>query len=334
MIMSQLRRRQSVLWTGVTAVAALAACDNAGESLSTRVPGGGSIGVVAYFDRDGSGTPNPPVDTAFAGVQVMLISPGGGAPIDSGQTDVGGAVTFSNLPTGRYTVRVDTVGLGDSLVFTGTSPTEVTVLLNAAPPTILASFGFATSSIAAARGLAVGTRTLIRGVILAGLGTYSDTTAYIGDSTGSIRLTTAAGAFSVPGDSVRVVGTVARRTGQPVLDNAQISAYYLIPPGGVEPAPVSVSSGTAAGASNGQLDAALVSITAATIIDTLTSGTDFVIQVNDGSGQLEIAVDAVISLPAAPIVLGGTLDAIGVLAPAPGATWQLKPRSTADLTIH
>jgi hypothetical protein len=308
-------------------------CDNAGESLATKVRGAGTVNAQAYFDRDGSGTPTAG-DTTLKDVSVLLVAPGGGAQVASGLTDANGIVIFNGVPVGRYTLVVDTAGIGDSLIFTGTTPSEVTVTLQTAPPSIFASFGFATSSISAVRGLAAGTRALVRGVILAGRGTYSDTTAYISDSTGSIRLTTTVGALSQPGDSVRVVGTVASRTGQPVLDNAQISAYYLIPPGGVEPTPVAVNSGAAAAASSGQLDAALVSVTGATIIDTLSVGTDFVIQVDDGSGQLDVTVDVAVNLPAAPIVLGNALDAIGILVPSAGGVWQLKPRAAADLTPH
>ncbi len=51
-------------------------------------------------------------DTVFAGVRVNLVSPGGTIPVASGVTDAGGLVDFTGVSVGRYTVVVDTTGLG------------------------------------------------------------------------------------------------------------------------------------------------------------------------------------------------------------------------------
>lgn len=311
----------------------LAACDNAGESFSQGVEATGTVDAQAYFDRDGSLAPTPGnIDTVFAGVRINLVPPGGHVPVATALTDANGLVTFTGVSAGRYSIIVDTASLGDSLTFTGASPTEVTVFPGGLG-SITGSFGFPPSSVSDVRGASVGDRVFITGVILAGFQTFGDTTAYLVDVTGSIRLTRAFFNAPLPGDSVRVTGTVARRTGQVVVDSAKIYIYFLSPPA-PQPVPTALSTGTARNAAGGTLDAALVSITGATIIDTATVGTDFVIQVNDGSGMLDVVFDANVSPPVAQPAPGQTLVGDGVLVPINATTWQLKPRATGDVTIN
>jgi hypothetical protein len=310
------------------------ACDNAGESFSHGVGAVNVINAGAFFDRDGSGTFNAP-DTLFAGVKVNLVSPGGTIPVASGVTDAGGLVDFTGVSVGRYTVVVDTTGLGgDSLVATGAIPSEVTITATGTAQSIAASFGFAISSISSVRGLPGGTRVLVKAGVLAGRTTFSDTTANVSDNSGAIRLTNASGAVSAPGDSVRIVGTVGNRKGQPVINNAQIFSYFLINPGDPPPQPVSASTHIAATADGGLLDAALVAVTGATIADTSTVGNDFVIGVDDGSGRLEVVFDSNLGPPAPPAPIGGTFSGNGVLVPVTGSIWQLRVRADTDVTIN
>ena len=309
------------------------ACGNAGDSLATGVGATNTINAGAFFDRDGSGAFNNP-DTVLAGVRINLVSPAGTRVIQSGLTDASGVVSFHGVEVGRYSIVVDTgAKLGDSLGFTGAAPAEVTIIAQGPPQNIAASYGFPTSTIQAARGLAVGTRVLVRGGVLAGRVTFSDSTAYISDLSAAIRLTAATGAISLPGDSVRVIGTIGTRDGQPVIADAQFG-YFLIAPGDPPTVPYSVSTNVAAHAAGGGLDASLVLVSGATIIDTSTVGSDFVVQVDDGTGVLDVVFDLAVNPPATPAAPGATLRASGVLVPATGSIWQLKPRETADVTIN
>jgi hypothetical protein len=97
---------------------------------------------------------------------------------------------------------------------------------------------------------------------------------------------------------------------------------------------VNASTHFAATADGGLLDAALVAVAGATIVDTSTVGNDFIIRVNDGSGPLDVVFDAKIGPPTPPAPLGGTLSGNGVLVPATGSTWQLRVRDNADVTIN
>ena len=87
----------------------------------------------------------------------------------------------------------------------------------------------------------------------------------------------------------------------------------------------------AATADGGLLDAALVGVAGATMIDISTVATDVAIRMNDGSGPLDVVFDPNLGPPAP---LGGTLSGNGVLVPATGSTWQLKVRADTDVTIN
>jgi hypothetical protein len=97
---------------------------------------------------------------------------------------------------------------------------------------------------------------------------------------------------------------------------------------------VNASTHVAAIADGGLLDAALVWVAGATVIDMSTVGTDVAIPVNDGSGLLDVVFDARIGPPMPPAPLGGTLSGNGILVPLTGSIWQLKVRADADVTIN
>ena len=94
---------------------------------------------------------------------------------------------------------------------------------------------------------------------------------------------------------------------------------------------MNASTHVAATADGGLLDAALVGVAGATMIDISTVATDVAIRMNDGSGPLDVVFDPNLGPPAP---LGGTLSGNGVLVPATGSTWQLKVRADTDVTIN
>ena len=97
---------------------------------------------------------------------------------------------------------------------------------------------------------------------------------------------------------------------------------------------MNASTHVAATANGGPLDAALVGVAGASIIDIPTVGTDIAIRVNDGSGLLDVVFDARIGPPTPPSPPGGTLSGNGILVPVTGSTWQLKVRADAHVTIN
>lgn len=97
---------------------------------------------------------------------------------------------------------------------------------------------------------------------------------------------------------------------------------------------MNASTHVAATADGDLLDAALVGVAGATIIDISTVGTDVAIRVNDRCGLLDMVFDARIGPPTPPAPQGGTLSGNGILMPVAGSTWQLKVRADTDVTIN
>ncbi|HEX2166833.1 MAG TPA: carboxypeptidase-like regulatory domain-containing protein, partial [Longimicrobiales bacterium] len=143
---------------------------------------------------------------------------------------------------------------------------------------------FPAVTIAAARATAAGSRVVVQGLALNAVGAFGDSTLHVMDATGSIRavrVSTGAGGTAAAGDSVRVLGTMTTRDGQPAITNA--TAVVTRAAVGL-PAADSIATGTAAGAAGGSRDAAQVRI-GGTIISSQTTNGDLILGVDDGSGR-------------------------------------------------
>lgn len=306
-------------------------CSNDGADLGIALPGGGGISAQIYYDRDFSGNPTA-ADTAFAGLPVFLLVAGTQDTVGTDTTDANGAVNFSNLTSGPFTVSVDSaLVLGDSMVTTLT-PARATVTSGAAAPFISIRVGYPVLTIQEARSGAAGRKVVVAATVLAGSQSFSDTTVHVRDTGGALRLTqivVTIGGTVLPGDQVRLLGRIASRTGQPVLDSARIALV------GLGPAPVAdtLTSAEAANALVGTRDADLVRVIAGAVTDTLTVGADFRVTIDDGSGPLEVLIDSALQLGAGPFVPGDSLNVAGVLVPLGGGNWQLKPRAQLDITV-
>jgi hypothetical protein len=154
----------------------------------------------------------------------------------------------------------------------------------------------------------------------------------VADAVGSLRVINVSSTVFA-GDSLRLIGSVAVAVGQPVLS---VSGVTVLGPGHL-PAAVDRSTGSAASAAGGQLDAALVRVSGATISDTASIGTAyFRLTVNDGSGALHVLLDVNAGeRNYTADVPGELLDVTGLLVPeTAGGTWILKPRKPADIVRH
>lgn len=332
MVRSLRSRLRFALPLGLAALAA--ACGNAGDGLGIKLPG--SQGVVAqlFVDRDFNGVFSVQ-DTVVAGLQVYLLVAGGqGDTVAVDTTDASGQVGFPNPPLGRYTVSVDSVAaLGDSL-FTFLTPATVQVAAGTPTQVFAIRLGFPSDDITGVRSSTAGRRVVTSGLVLAGRQSNSDSSAFLRDATGALRLTSSVvvvGNFVAPGDSVRVLGTVALRAGQPVLDAAQI---VLLQPGLAAPAPDTVTTQQAAGALGGLRDADLVRIQAALVTDSTTLAGHYQVTVDDGSGPVDVVLDSILAIPPTAVVPGDSLRVNGVLVPTGSGSWRVKPRGGTDLTVY
>jgi len=311
----------------------LTACSNAGSDLGLLPVVRRSITVVVSLDRDASGSTTN-VDTAYTGARVLLRPAAGGQPIDSALSDNKGFAFFENVPVGRYAVTVDPASVGDSVAVSVIDPDIVTLVAgddNGSVALVLLSYP--TPSLQAVRQFPLGKRVLVRGLILAGIPSFRDTTAYIKDTSGYLRLTRVSfrggQTGNNPGDTVSAIGTTSTRAGQPTLDLSIITTLGSRP----APVPIPLSTAVAGTAMGGFLDAGLVVITSAVISDTATIAPDFSVVASDGSGPLTIVLDSQGGYNPSSFVPGRTVTVRGVLVPSGTGSWQLKPRGTSDVIL-
>ena len=307
-------------------------CSNAGEDFGFGGGSNGAVGVFVFLDRDGSLNPNP-ADTVLAGIKVGLVVPGTTDTLFSKTTDGTGNAIFTGLPLGDYTLVVDTNSVGDSVDVQLIDSTHVVLRNNAPQQQMFVRIGFPSATVTEARALTAGTRVFVKGLLLTDLNVFADTTAHLGDAGGAIRLTNArdAGPPTNSGDSVRVLGTVSTRAGQPVLDSAQVNLFHF---GTGVTTPVGVTTLQANTAQGGTRDAALVLLSNAVIqTDTSTVNGDYTFSVDDGSGPVKVVLDQDLPFPVAQFIPGKTLDGRGVLVPTGTGTWVFKPRANSDVVL-
>lgn len=186
-------------------------------------------------------------------------------------------------------------------------------------------------SIADARSRPVGDTVVVVGVALNNVTTFGDGSLHLADSSsafGAIRVFPFNVTSIFAGDSVRIRGVRGTRNGQPTIESATSTFVASV----VVPVPEFLTTAIAAQALAGRFDADIVSVTNATITSTATVGGDFVMTVNDGTGLLQVVLDQDITFNTGVYVVGLSVDVTGLLVPTGGGTWQLKPRSDADIS--
>ena len=185
-------------------------------------------------------------------------------------------------------------------------------------------------TVAAARTTPLGDEIVIVGVALNDRAAFGDQTVHFRDGSGSLRATGVATVLVFQGDSARFRGTVGVANGQRVLQAVTVTRVTNLGP----PVAADVATATAASASGGTLDAALVRVTRAVISARQLSPPDLLLTVSDGSGALTIVLDGDAGIDGTPYQAGAEIDVTGVLVPTGTGTWRLKPRGSGDLTIR
>ena len=132
------------------------------------------------------------------------------------------------------------------------------------------------------------------------------------------------------GDSVSLVGTTGVVNGRVVL--ADVTARVVGVARGLPPAD-SGSTQRASSADNARLGDAQMRIAGAVVRDTSSLGNFRRVGVDDGSGRLEVLLNRNVAFPLEAFSPGATVNMTGLLTPsATGSTWQLRPRSPADVS--
>ena len=308
---------------------ALLACSDPGGVTSID-DGTAVVAGTAYVDRDGDnvfGTGDTPV----AGAAASLLVHATGDTVARAQSIANGTFLLRNLTAGTYRLEVDLGAMGDTLAVLSTGASPLVVASgDTAVAHVRVGYSATRTSIAGARALPAGQRAIISGVALNGSPVFGDSTLHLMDATGSIRVTQVSTAIAL-GDSVRVIGTIASRAGQPVV-GAETTAIELA--GAGTPDPDSVSTGEAAIASAGQLDAAQVTVTG--MVTTVRPGPsgDVLLTIDDGSGELVVELRASAGFGSTSFAAGQAVRVGGVLVPDESAPrWNLRPRATWDIAV-
>jgi hypothetical protein len=319
------------------ALIAAAACTNAGETLTLPPLAIGAIGVGVFFDRDGSLTQTS-LDTIVAGVRVALLAPTGQDTLRIATTNANGIAAFDSVPIGSYRLVVDRRALADSVgvVAGDTGVVRLIASTDSIQSSRVIRLGYLEVSLAAARLLPSGRRVLVRGKVVAPLQDFRDSTAFLLDTSGTLRVTDARPRFggngNAIGDSVLVLGTTAQQAGQGVLSGGLFLTYGP----GLAPLPQVVTVADAINANGGALDAALVQLTGIVIRDTVSSGPDFIVKVADPATPavtVTVLIDQLLGAPRSLFPPGRTGTLRGVLVPQGDGTWVLKPRGPLDIIL-
>ena len=329
--------KRSVMVMLAGAVMALAACENGGATRTLGISATGTVLGLVYFDENGSRAFDA-ADLGFAGARVRLLAPGGVDTLFRVTTTADGTFRLTGVPVGTYAVVVDSVSAGDTarVITTGAGPTTLTVLPGDSV-NFVGSISYPLRTVAQARALALGTRLFVRGIALHALTTFSDTTLHFVDATGAMRAARVRPSAVAAGDSVVLRSRIANRLGQRVLDDVTV---FVVGPTFIPTAPTITTAAAGTGGTAGALDAALVRLLNAQVIDTSTVGGNFQMTMNDVSGPvvviLDRAADAGFRPPFAPglFIPNNRFDVVGVLVPTGSGAWRLKPRSVLDLTLR
>ncbi|KPK63649.1 MAG: hypothetical protein AMS21_06555 [Gemmatimonas sp. SG8_38_2] len=310
----------------------VAGCIGTGEDRVTSIDAAGTVDGLVYYDGDGNREATDD-DTPIALVGIRLLYFGTQDTATRALSDRNGLFSMPAVPAGLYRIVIDPATVPDSLLVVEIDPgVEIIASRNDTTTTAIA-LSFPIVTIEEARQLPPGERVFVEGVALNARETFGDQTVNIAGSTWAMRSTRVGTAVIFAGDSVRFLGTTSTVEGQPTLDNV---TPFIITVAEVPPA-IRVTTAMATAADSARLDAALVQVRDATISDTATVAEGLALEVNDGSGLLRILLDEDVPFVIdSTYVPGSLVDAEGLLVPLPGtpATWELKPRSPADIQVE
>lgn len=310
----------------------LAACGNAGSDRTVGITATGVVTGGVFFDANGSGIRDAG-DLPVPGVRVAVVTPVARDTVRAAVSGATGSFRIAGIPVGSYAVVLVPSTVGDTVEVEGVNASTVTLSPDDSV-TLDALVRYPLRSIADVRAGTLGERVFVEGVALHALGNFSDTLLHVVGGTGALRATRVRSSPAVAGDSVRLRGRIAERDGQRVLDDVTV---FVVGAAFIPTAPV-LSTASASTASSGSLDAALVRVLDAAIVDTSTVAGSLRVRVTDGSGNLTLLLDRQADPSFRPPFAAGAwnvgrrFDLVGVLVPVGNGAWALRPRSAFDLT--
>jgi hypothetical protein len=327
------RVARSVCLLAVSAAPALWGCGDPSEGEVLTIDAVGSVQAQLIFDANGTGRADAG-DQPLSGWTVTLDQPAGGT-VATAQTNVSGLALFPEVPVGQWKASVPASRLGDTLSLVPSTVQPFTLralqVVEVVPVATLPSM-----KIGEVRLLEPGKPLFTEGIALNTL-VQGDRTLHIKAQDRYLRVLTVDSGAATLGDSVRVSGRTMVDQGVPVLDGR--SVFRLRASTG-QPVAVTLSTGDAAGARGGSLDAALVAVGNADVLEVVSEGDAGVrLVVNDGTGPLTIRFRSFLQVD--PRAVNPATDFVGVgaglLVPnSVGGTvvWELRPRTVSDVLFY
>lgn len=196
---------------------------------------------------------------------------------------------------------------------------------------------FPLRTVAQVRAAGPGLRATVEGIVLNPTGPDRGGVLHLREEGVHVRVRETGDATLLPGDSVRIRGTTASEVGLTVLDLEKLT---LLKDGASEPRAVDVSTGEAAAAGGGaRLDAALVRISSAEVVDTERIGEQFVATVDDGTGPVDLVFRSFVDFNTGALNSGTTLEeAVGLLVAQRRldgtVRWRVLPRVRSDVSLE
>ena len=315
-------------------VGALTVCTDASNVTLLEVDAEGVVFGQVYLDSNSNEILDAQ-DTPLRNVTLELTS-GRGVVVADAETDTLGLFTMLSIPVGSYRLALQSESLGDSVEVYATDGESLTISRG---DTTRVNFGTSFPRLTVEEVLTAepGKRIFTTGIALNSRIPFGDGRVHIKGEFGYLRAIGVVRSAINTGDSVRIVGRTATSLGRPVLED--VTPFLLVGQAEI-PVPVETETGTAAAADGGSLDAALVRVRSAEILDTTTVDGDFHFTIDDGTGPLKVVFqsflqtntstirpDTVIRVQAVSGLLVPHREATG------GTTWRLLPRAPAELTL-
>jgi hypothetical protein len=310
--------------------------DLAGRVLLVEAEGA-VVGLV-YVDLNGNEVSDV-ADTPVEGLGVLLFTAGTQSLAATDTTDASGVFLLEGVPVGQFRLEADSTFLGDSLTVFDFDDSTFTLRADE-QISMLVGVTFPSFSLVEVRNLPVGKKVFTEGIVLNNRDPFGDGSVHLQAGETYLRVVGTPRMDLFPGDSVRVLGRVAREAGQPILEEGK---PFLLAQQVVIPQPLEFTTAMATTADGGGKDAALVRIRDAIIVDTATVtgplGRDLLMTVDDGSGPVDMVL-----VELGDFDLGrvhpdsfSIREATGLLVPhqtSEGAVhWRMFPRSSSDLIV-